>query len=161
MGAIDGLFIKKTPPPVATTMDTLAHYSGGKSGYGINAQTLVTANYRVYCRVSPVSTVAPGVTNDWVAYGQSSLCEAVNSLPAGFHVLGDADYSLSKTLITPYPGKNLPDNTDSFNFHLSQRRIKVEQTFGTFVNTLGVLWRPLRVFFFGAGRPHQSAVLPA
>lgn len=145
MGAIDGLFVKTMPPAATDTMDTLAYYSGSKSGYGINVQAIVTANHRV----SAVSAVAPGAANDWVAYDRSALCHAVNALPAGFHVLGDAAYPLSQKLLTPYPGEDLPDDAKSFNFHLDQLRVKAEQAFGIFVSTWGILWKPLRIKFFG------------
>ena len=36
---------------------------------------------------------------------------------------------------------------DSFNFHLSQLRMKVEQAFGILVQRRGILWKPLRISF--------------
>ena len=92
-----------------------------------------------------MSAITPGGSNDWVAWNRSTLSEAVDKLPNGYHILGDAAYPLSEKIMTPYPGKNLPPDKDSLNFHLSQLRIKIEQTFGIVVATWGILRRPLRV----------------
>ena len=103
------------------------------------------ANYRV----CSTSNIASGAANDWSAWTQSSLAKATARLPDGYHVIGDATYPISEKLLTPYPGKGLPRDQDSFNFHLSQLRVKIEQTFGILVATWGIWWRPLRVGFAG------------
>ncbi|CAM9836045.1 unnamed protein product [Ectocarpus sp. 4 AP-2014] len=106
---------------------------------------MCTADYR-FCATSAIS---PGSTNDWVAWNRSSLAKAVVRLPAGFHIIGDAAYPIGEKLLTPYPGRQLPAAEDSSNFHLSQLRVKIEQSFGVLVSTLGILWRSLRVQFQG------------
>ena len=93
---------------------------------------------------------SPG-RHDWVAWRESELSRATSRLPDGYYVLGDAAYPLSEKLLTPYPGKRLPRDLDSFNFHLSQLRIKIEQSFGILVSTWGILWKPLRLQFAGRG----------
>ncbi|CAN0024068.1 unnamed protein product [Pylaiella littoralis] len=108
---------------------------------------MCTADYR-FCAMS---AIAPGSTNDWVAWIRSSLSKAVNSLPNGFHIIGDAANPISGKLLTPYPGKDLPNGEDAFNFFLSQLRVKIEQSFGILVSTWGILWRPLRVQYAGRG----------
>lgn len=75
------------------------------------------------------------------------MSDLVAKLPHGYYILGDAAYPLSNQLLTPYPGKGLSPDYDSFNFHLSQLRVKVEQSFGVLVSRWGILWRPLRVKF--------------
>ncbi|CAB1105800.1 unnamed protein product [Ectocarpus sp. CCAP 1310/34] len=97
----------------------------------------------------PGRLLPPGSTNDWVAWNRSSLAKAVARLPAGFHIIGDAAYPIGEKLLTPYPGRLLPAGEDSFNFHLSQLRVKIEQSFGILVSTWGILWRPLRVQYGG------------
>ncbi|CAB1097923.1 unnamed protein product [Ectocarpus sp. CCAP 1310/34] len=136
VAAVDGLFIKAKAPCAKETKNVIA-----KSAYGIYVQAMCTADYR-FCAMSVIS---PGSTNDWVAWTRSSLAKAVARLPAGFHIIGDAAYPIGEKLLTPYPGRQLPAGEDSFNFHLSQLRVKIEQSFGILVSTWGILWRPLRV----------------
>jgi hypothetical protein len=69
--------------------------------------------------------------------------------------LGESAYTLSSSLLVPFTGldKKKTDN-DVFNFHLSQLRIKIEQSFGLLVNKwrifkkaveLNLKWIPLLV----------------
>ncbi|CAB1118700.1 unnamed protein product [Ectocarpus sp. CCAP 1310/34] len=120
------------------TASVIAYYSGSKSAYGINVQAMCTADNR-FCAMSAIS---PGSTKDSVAWNRSSLAKAVARLPAGFDIIGDAAYPIGEKVLTPYPGRQLPAGEDSFNFHLSQLCVKIEQSFG-------ILWRPLRVQLAG------------
>ena len=47
------------------------------------------------------------------------------------------------------PREKLAKGPGLFNFHLSQLRVKIEQSFGILVSTWGILWRPLSVGFAG------------
>ena len=142
---VDGLLVKTLAPPARDTPNQIHYYSGSKCGYGMNIQVTCDSNYR-FCSML---CIAPGATNDWVAWNCSDMSDAVGRLPKDFYVLGGAAYHLSDHLLTPHPGKQLPKNKDSFNFHLSQLRVKIEQTFGIFVGQWGILWKPLRVAFHG------------
>ena len=141
VGAIDGLFVKVVAPSTTECLDQLSYYSGAEKGYGINVQAIATASYRFSC----VTVLHPGGTNDFSAYFRSSLPDSTAKLPSGFHIVGDAAYPLSEKLLTPYAGKGLAEEYDVFNFHLSQLRIKVEQSFGILVQTWGILWKPIRL----------------
>lgn len=145
VACVDGLFIKTHAPSPGDTANVLSYYSGQKSAYGINVQAMCTADYR-FCSMSAIS---PGSTNDWAAWTRSSLARALERLPRGYYILGDAAYPISDKLLTPYPGKTLPLDQDAFNFYLSQLRVKIEQSFGILVGTWGILWRPLRVKYTG------------
>lgn len=145
VAAADGLFVKAIAPTALDTLNVLSYYSGSKSGYGINVQAMCTADYR-FCSMS---AIASGATNDWAAWNRSCMSRAVSRLPSSFYILGDAAYPLSEKILTPYPGKGLPNGKDSFNFHLSQLRVKIEQSFGILVSQWGILWRPLKVRFDG------------
>lgn len=147
VAAVDGLFVKTKAPTALNTRSVLSYFSGSKCAYGINVQAMCTADYR-FCAMS---AIAPGATNDWVAWLRSSLCKAVARLPPGFHIIGDAAYPVGEKLLTPFPGRHLPAGKDSFNFHLSQLRVKIEQSFGILVSTWGILWRPLKVQYAGRG----------
>lgn len=145
VSATDGLFVKMKAPSAKNTSNTLSYYSGSKTGFGFNVQATCDANYRF----SMISIIAPGAANDWSAWNRSALAKATMRLPDGYHIIGDAAYPISEKLLTPYPGKNLPQDQDSFNFHLSQLRVKIEQSFGILVSTWGILWKPLSVAFSG------------
>lgn len=145
VGAADGLFLRTKAPSSTQTLKQIAYYSGQKKGYGYNVQAVATAKYRF----SGLSVMNPGATNDYSAWIRSSLWDATQCLPPGYYIVGDAAYPLSDQLLTPYPGRNLEEEFDVFNFHLSQLRIKVEQAFGILVGTWGIFWRPLAVQFEG------------
>lgn len=145
MAAADGLLVKTQAPSASDTANVTSFYSGSKSGYGINVQATCDSNYR-FCQMSAIS---PGATNDWNAWNRSTLSKTVSCLPGNYCILGDAAYPLSDQLLTPYPGKGLEPGFDSFSFHLSQLRVKIEQSFGILVSVWGILWRPLKVQFAG------------
>lgn len=143
IACLDGLHVKTEAPSLGDILNVIRYYSGAKGGYGVNVQAMATATYRFLC----MSCVSPGSTNDWTAFLDSKMSDRVAKLPRGYYVLGDAAYPLSDQLLTPYPGKGLRPDLDSFNFHLSQLRVKVEQSFGILVQRWGILWKPLRVSF--------------
>lgn len=147
VAAVDGLLIRCKAPTPKETANVKSYYSGSKSSYGINVQAMCDHNMR-FCSLS---TISPGSTNDWVAWDRSCLKDAVAKLPPGYHIIGDAAYPISDQLLTPYPGRNLLPGPDSFNFHLSQQRVKIEQSYGVLVSQWGILWRRLAVQF--SGRP--------
>eukprot|EP00904_Undaria_pinnatifida_P012574 jgi/Undpi1/8447/HiC_scaffold_25.g10914.m1 len=143
VGCLDGLNVKTEAPSLTDVLTVIRYFSGAKNCYSLNVQAIATAKGRFLC----MSCKAPGSTHDWTAYGSSQMSGAVDNLPDGYYVLGDAAYPLSDKLLTPYPGKGLDPELDSFNFHLSQLRIKVEQAFGILVKRWGILWKPLRISF--------------
>ena len=88
-----------------------------------------------------------GNTHDSLAFGVSSLGQALRKgkLPLPYFIVGDEAYRSSNSLLTPFSGKNLPRDKDSFNFYQSRMRIHIECTFGEFVQRWGILWRPIRM----------------
>jgi hypothetical protein len=61
-------------------------------------------------------------------------------------VIGDNAYVCSENLLTPFSGQQrLESAKDSYNFYLSQLRIRIEMTFGRFVNKWGLFKRPLQI----------------
>ena len=126
---MDGLNVKTEAPSIHDVLNVLRYYSGSKGCYSLNVQAIATARYRFLC----MSGTTPGSSHDWTAYTGSKMSQAVDKLPDGYYILGDAAYPLSDHLLTPYPGQSLSPEKDSFNFHLSQLRVKVEQSFGILV----------------------------
>jgi hypothetical protein len=141
IGAIDGLLIKTRCPGKNETNKPRDYKSGHYKRYGLNAQVVCDRHLRILF----ASIMCPGKTNDVNAYRHSKIAELIESLPVGYFVVGDNAYVNSNHLLVPYPGENIPDDEDAFNFFLSQLRIRVENTFAQLVGKWGVLWRPLTV----------------
>jgi hypothetical protein len=139
VGAIDGLLIKTKCPGKQETNKPRDYKSGHYKRYGLNAQVVCDRKLRIIF----ASIMCPGKTNDVNAYRHSKISDLIEALPAGYFVVGDNAYVNSDHLLVPYPGENIPDDEDAFNFFLSQLRIRVENTFAQLVAKWGVLWRPL------------------
>jgi hypothetical protein len=77
------------------------------------------------------TVIAPGQTNDAVAYEATGLHERINEMLSGLYLAGDAAYMLTKHLLVPFTGSYRDDlDKDSYNFYLSQLRIQIEMSFG-------------------------------
>ncbi len=61
--------------------------------------------------------------------------------------MGDEAFVCSDILLTPWSGRGLERDKDSFNFVLSAMRQCIERAFGSFVGRWGIFRRPL---VFGA-----------
>jgi hypothetical protein len=87
------------------------------------------------------SVIAPGQTNDAVAFEQTLLHEIIEKMASGTYIAGDAAYIQTEHMLVPFTGscKQDPDK-DSYNFYLSQLRIRIEMAFGL----LTTKWRILR-----------------
>ena len=61
-------------------------------------------------------------------------------------IAGDNAYVCSVHLLTPFSGEEKNDpRKDAYNFHLSQLRIRIEQTFGYMTTKWRISKRPLQV----------------
>jgi hypothetical protein len=61
-----------------------------------------------------------------------------------YFFVGDDAYSGSEQMLTPFPGSHKWQSLeDTFNFHQSSTRIRIEMAFGRLVQRFGILWRPL------------------
>lgn len=141
VGALDGKFAPTTKPMERETGNIIAYYSGHYESYGLNCQALVRDDLQyMYFGV-----VSPGATNDNVSYPRAvELKKVIDSLPLGLYIVGDAAYTLSEKILVPYTGQDRQDPFhDSFNYHLSQLRIRVEMAFGYMVNKFRILSRKL------------------
>jgi hypothetical protein len=79
--------------------------------------------------------VSPGPTNDNTSYPMApGLKEVLESLPLGCYAVADAANTLSEHILIPFMGSDRFDLVqDSFNYYLSQLRIRVEMAFGRLV----------------------------
>ena len=138
VGALDGFF-QPCICPTALESDGCprSYYSGHYQSYGLNCQAMCDARLRFMF----FSVIAPGQTNDAVAYEATGLHDLLEKLPSGVYVAGDAAYVLTEHLLVPFTGTSRHDpDRDSYNFYLSQLRIRIEMTFGL----LTTKWRILR-----------------
>ncbi|KAL3786948.1 hypothetical protein ACHAWO_013787 [Cyclotella atomus] len=112
VGALDGFFQRSNRPTMKETNNVVSYYSGHYESYGVNCLAAVKADLQ-FMYFGVISQDLPTT---------SVLCNGIcseasyESLPLGFN---------------PYH--------DSFNFHLSQLRIRVEMAFGRMVNKFRIL----------------------
>jgi hypothetical protein len=154
VACLDGLLLRiRTPPPTATG-NVKAYFSGHYQAYGINVQAACDSR----CRFVYVSLAAPGGANDIAAFRKTSLSELIEKLPLGKYVIADNAYVCTEHLLTPFPGEQKKDPAkDAFNFYLSQLRIRIEMTFGRFVNKWRIFTRPMQVAMNNTGRVFMCA----
>jgi hypothetical protein len=132
------VFIKA--PKAAEAENVLAYYSGHYKHDSLNVQAL--SDYRgkfLYFAVA-----APGSFPDSKALGLTKLQKWVDSLPPGFNVVADNAYILSELMLIPISGslRQVPEHS-SYNYFLSQLRIRVEQAFGQYSVKWQIICKPL------------------
>jgi hypothetical protein len=138
LGAIDGFFQPTICPTVLESCGfPRSYYSGHYQSTGLNCQAICDSKLRFLF----FAVIAPGQTNDAVAYELTNLRDVIEKFAPGAFIAGDAAYLLTEHLLVPYTGtdKQNPDK-DSYNFYLSQLRIRIEMSFGM----LTTKWRILR-----------------
>ena len=137
VGALDGLLALISAPFKKEVTNVKAYYSGHYECYGLNCQAACDSRLLfLYFGV-----IAPGKTNDNTAYPLChGLLHAIENLPLGMYFVGDAAYTATDRLLTPFTGSQRANpNNDAFNFHLSQMRIRIEMAFGRLVRKFGIM----------------------
>lgn len=154
VGCLDGMLLRIQTPSTDETGHVMSYYSGHYADYGINIQAACDSA----CRFIFVGVSAPGGASDLVAFRRTALCQMIDDLPLGRYVLADNAYVCTEHLLTPFPGeqRRQPQN-DSYNYHLSQLRMRIEMTFGQFVNKWRLFKRPLQVKLKNAGKVFMCA----
>jgi hypothetical protein len=139
VGAIDGLLIRITQP--VGVENPRCYFSGHYECFGLNVQGVCDADLRfLYFGIG-----GPGSTPDVNAYRSLSIGEAVRQLPEPYHLVGDAAYILSNQLLTPFTGKAREHVwKDTYNFFLSQMRIRIEMAFGRLMKKWRIFRSPLQ-----------------
>ncbi|POM62456.1 hypothetical protein PHPALM_28395 [Phytophthora palmivora] len=85
---------------------------------------------------------------DAVAFLKWRLSSVVKNLPNGLYVVGDNAYTNSNHLLTPFPRPKISTAAhDSYNYHLSQVRIRIEMAFGLLDCKWRVFKTPLEIAF--------------
>lgn len=136
LGAVDG-WLPQTEMPGDVTNQT-DYFSGHYQCYGLNIQAVCDPDLAfLYLAVA-----APGKVNDARAFGRcSGLISWLEALPDLYHILGDGAYPLSRKVLIPFSGAEAnEDYKRTYNYYLSQLRIRIEMAFGR----LTTKWRILR-----------------
>eukprot|EP00171_Calliarthron_tuberculosum_P002445 IDg2445t1 len=143
IAAIDGIAIGIQKPPDEYMP---RNFFCRKGKFALPVQACVDSNYRFLT----MSCVCVGSTHDSVAFSVSGLANELRNGTShhGFWIAGDAAYSGSDGIVTPWSASALRDEDDglyrdAFNYYHSSYRIHVEQAFGMLVRRWGVLWKPL------------------
>jgi DDE superfamily endonuclease len=77
---------------------------------------------------------------DALAFDSSKLKRILDELPVSFVILDDNGYRPTERVITPYCGADGLDRDNmTFNFYLSQLRIRIEMCFGLLRTKWGIL----------------------
>lgn len=141
VGALDGFFQRTNKPSRSEVSNALAYYSGHYEHYGVNCQACIQSDLQF----TYFGVVAPGSTNDNIAYATADgLREVIDNLPLTWYAVADAAYTLSERILIPFTGAERFDPfKDSFNYYLSQLRIRVEMAFGRLVNKFRILGRKI------------------
>ena len=139
IGMLDGILIATRSPMKSETKRPDDYRSGHKKKIGLNCQAICDSSLRFLF----VSVKSPGKTNDLKAYRMSRLYDLIEGLPEGYFCGGDNAYCNTEHLLVPFPGQNLLQREDSYNFFLSQLCIRIENAFALLVRRWGILWRPL------------------
>lgn len=106
----------------------------------INAQVVVDSQLRILSY-----DLRPGSANDRAIWRYSRFGREVDRIiPAGCYGVGDAGYTLSTRLLTPYATEEKMNQDEVlFNYLHSKTRIVVERTFGSIKNRFRILKIPL------------------
>ena len=149
VAAIDGFLLKIQTPAANETGNVKKYYLGHYCRYGINIQA--ACDYR--CRFVSVCVAAPGGVNDITAFRKTGLADLIKELPIGKFVVGDCAYVCSEHLLTPFAGHDKLDaKQSSYNFYISQMRIRIEMVFGLMTKKWQILCRPMQTKLGNTGK---------
>jgi hypothetical protein len=135
VGALDGLAIKIQKPWVQEVPDPMAFFNR-KGFFAVNVQAICDSNRRF--KWYAASTC--GSTHDATAFSATRLMQRLHNgcMDNQWSIAADEAYAASRHVITPYSGRGLPIEKDSFNFYQSRCRINIECSFGMLVRRWGV-----------------------
>eukprot|EP00918_Siedleckia_nematoides_P071241 GHVU01155573.1.p1 GENE.GHVU01155573.1~~GHVU01155573.1.p1 ORF type:complete len:377 (+),score=15.75 GHVU01155573.1:241-1371(+) len=142
VGAMDGLLVRIRAPRRRETGHVRSYFSGHYHCYGI----LVLGVCDHMCRFIHLSVALPGGGADVNAFRNSNIRPLTDRLPLGRFVVADNAFIYTDTVVTPFSGSDAtdPDN-DTFNYHISQLRIRIEMTFGYMTTMWEILQKKLKI----------------
>eukprot|EP00918_Siedleckia_nematoides_P047149 GHVU01103302.1.p1 GENE.GHVU01103302.1~~GHVU01103302.1.p1 ORF type:complete len:437 (+),score=23.73 GHVU01103302.1:149-1459(+) len=148
VGAMDGLLVRIQAPRPSETGHVRSFFSGHYHCYGVN----VLAVCDHLCRITHLTVARPGGASDVTSFRGSELRNLTDALPDGRFVVADNGFVCTETVITPFSGTDArPWEHESFNYHLSQLRIRIEQAFGFMTTKWSILQKPLKIRLVNVG----------
>ena len=126
LGAMDGWLPRtKRPSGVDNPAD---YFSGHYQCYGLNVQAMCDPDLIIQF----FEIAGPGKVNDVRAFSRcADLLQWLEDLPMQYFIGGDNAYPLSQRVLIPFSGGEVHDETNrTYNFYLSQLRIRIEMAFG-------------------------------
>eukprot|EP00808_Paulinella_micropora_P028703 g39764.t1 len=144
IGALDGLVVAIKCPDKRDVPNPSRYYCR-KGYYGLNLQAMCDSDLRF----TWAEMKWPGSTNDSLALQSSSLMHTIlkKKLKSQYFIVADNGYPISDHVLTPFKGRTLTTERDTFNFYLSQKRQTIERAFDVLIGRWGILWKPLRFDF--------------
>ena len=138
VGAIDGWLCCIEKPSVKHPAD---YFSGHYQRYGINIQAICDSKLRFIF----FGVVGTGRTNDGRAFGKCmALRRWLENLPDEYFIVGDNAYTLNCSLLIPFSGGQRHEEYNlTYNFYLSQLRIRIEMAFGRLTTKFRIFRRNL------------------
>jgi hypothetical protein len=136
-GAIDGLTFEIICPK--NVLNQTMYFSGGKQMYCVNMQAVCDSNGLFLA----VSCKHVGSTHDSLAFDTGGLKNLCSGMIPPYHWAGDNAYTLSRTMMVPFPGM-VSAEEESMNYYISQLRITIERAFGILVQRWGIFWSALK-----------------
>jgi hypothetical protein len=143
VAAGDGIVFQMAKPPKEEVNEDVNSYFTRKGFFAYGCQAFVSAKTKFLSVASKLCASA----HDSTAYSVTSLSYAIREgkLPTQFHIVLDDAYVSTEQELTPWKGRQLPQDKDTFYYNLSLQRQVVERAFGLLVQRWGVFWRALRV----------------
>jgi hypothetical protein len=125
---VDGFLSPRQKPGDDEVKNPADFYSGHKKTHGLNVQAVCdhTLRFRYVC------IAAPGKTNDHKAFDRCKAFQTwLRTLPKDYFIVADNAYPSSNKILVPFKGSQRHHlYNSSYNFYLSQLRIRIEMAFG-------------------------------
>jgi hypothetical protein len=135
--ALDGLVVQVKLP---SDVDNQVSYRNRKGCFAL----VVLAGCDHACRFTYVNASCPGSSNDQFVWNLCELNHRIQQgqMPGKYFIIADEGLVCTNYLLTPYSGRRLSVEHDSWNYHLSALRQCIERAFGILVKRWGIFWRP-------------------
>ena len=142
VAAGDGIVFRTIKPDVDAVDGNVRSFFTRKGFYAHALQAFCDGN----CKFTHISMKVCASTHDGTAYVLTGLSQRISEgkLAEWAHVVLDDAYVCSNQELSPWRGKNLTPEKDTFNYFLSLHRQTIERAFGMLVRRWGILWRALR-----------------
>lgn len=148
IAALDGLAVHIRKPYLA---DAPLGFMNRRGCFSVNVQAIANGNRKFLM----MAAEHQGACADSVAWTTCSFFTGASTadgiglqhrgIPDPYYIVADAAYALTEYVITPYEGRDLPQDKDAYNFWHSHYRINIECAFGLLQRRWGIFRRDMEV----------------